>query len=217
MVPVMESVSQLVWLYVKQRPFLKEVIREGVVNYSALARKIAIEAFGDAGRQNAVKMALIRMGNRMDALETDLESKILSVLRKSSMVLKNKVAVVISKRELEGVSPLSTARSGRHITYILEQREMEKLHLRSIWKREEDLNLIIIESPEEVEEIPGVISYILGALSSEGVNVVEFISCYTDTILVVKAADTERTYRILSSIMGSFPTVPQRLTAREIS
>ena len=69
----MESVSQLVWLYVKQRPFLKEVIREGVVNYSALARKISIEAFGSADRQNAVKMALIRMGGRMDLLESDLE------------------------------------------------------------------------------------------------------------------------------------------------
>ncbi len=198
----MESVSQLVWLYVKQRPFLKEVIRQGVVNHSALARKIAIEAFGSAEKQNAVKMALIRMGKRMDLLESDLEGKILSVLRKSSMVMKNKVAVVISKRELEGVSPLSAARSGRHITYILEQRELEKVHSKLIWKSEEGLNLIIIESPQEVEEVPGVISYILGALSSEGVNVVEFISCYTDTILVVKAADTERTYRILSSIMG---------------
>jgi hypothetical protein len=199
----MENISQLVWIYVKQRPFLKEVIREGVVNYSALARKISIEAFGSAKRQNAVKMALIRMGKRMDELESDLESKILGVLRKSSMVMKNKVAVVISKRELEGVSPLTTAKSGRHITYILEQREMEKLHLRSIWKSEQNLNLIIIESPEDVEDVPGVISYILGALASEGVNVVEFISCYTDTILVVKAADTERTYRILSSIMAS--------------
>lgn len=198
----MESVSQLVWLYVKQRPFLKEVIREGVVNYSALARKISITAFGSPERQNAVKMALIRLGQREDLLESDLESKILSVLRKSSMVMKNKVAVVISKRELEGVSPLSTAKSGRHITCILEQREMEKVHSRLIWKSEEDLNLIIIESPEEVEEVPGVISYILGALASEGVNVVEFISCYTDTILVVKAADTERTFKILSSIMG---------------
>ncbi len=213
----MESVSQLVWLYVKQRPFLKEVIREGVVNYSALARKISITAFGSPDKQNAVKMALIRLGRREDLLESDLESKILAVLKKSSMVMKNKVAVVIAKRELEGVSPLSTAKSGRHLTYILEQRELEKLHSRLIWKSEEDLNLIIIESPEEVEEVPGVISYILGSLASEGVNVVEFISCYTDTILVVKASDTERTYKILSSIMGDFPSPDIRIKARETS
>ncbi|MFN7991807.1 MAG: ACT domain-containing protein [Candidatus Micrarchaeia archaeon] len=198
----MENISQLVWLYVKQRPFLKEVIRQGVVNYSALARKISMEAFGDERKQDAVKMALIRMGGRMDQLESDLEGKILSVLRKSSMVMKNKVAVVITKRELDGVSPLSHIKSGRHMTYIIEQRELERIHVRTIWKSEDNLNLITIESPQEVEEVPGVISYILGALASEGINVVEFISCYTDTILVVKQSDTEKTYRILSSIMG---------------
>ncbi|MEW6722166.1 MAG: ACT domain-containing protein [Candidatus Micrarchaeota archaeon] len=197
----MESISELVWLYVKQRPFLKEVLRQGVVNHSALARRISAEAFG-GGKEDAIKMALIRLSGKMERLESDLEGKILSVLRESSMVVKSKVAVVIAKRELDEVRPLSLARSGRHLTYIIEQREVSKIPQKAVWKKEENLNMVIIESPEELEEVPGVISYILGSLSSEGVNVVEFISCYTDTILVVSQADTERTYRILSSIMA---------------
>ena len=197
----MESTSELVWLYVKQRPFLKEVLRQGIVNHSALARRIAVDAFGSAERQNAVKMALIRLGERMERVESDLEEKILGVLKRSSMVLKNKVAVVIAKRGLENVHPLSQVKSGRHTTYILEQRELEKVPPKALWKSEENLNLVIIESPEDVEEVPGVISYVLGALASEGINVVEFISCYTDTLLVLNQADTERAYRVLSSIM----------------
>jgi hypothetical protein len=147
-------------------------------------------------------MALIRLGGRIEEVESGLEERILSVLKRSSMVLKSKVAIVISKRELEGIRPLSNVKSGRHITYIVEQREVERIPPKALWKREENLNLIIIESPEDVEEVPGVISYILGSLASEGINVVEFISCYTDTLLVVRQADTERAYRILSSIMG---------------
>lgn len=196
----MENTASLVWLYVKRRPYLKEVIREGVVNYSALSRKISIEAFGDIKKENAVKMALIRLTGRMEALESDIERKILALLKKSSMVIKSKVAVVISTRQLDGLRPLSFAKSGRHITYIVEQRELENLEGRA-GKTEENLNLITIESPEELEEVPGVISYILGALASEGINVVEFISCYTDTLLVVRQADTERAYSILSKIM----------------
>jgi hypothetical protein len=196
----MENISRLVWLYVKRRPYLKEVIREGVVNYSALARKISIEAFGDVKKENAVKMALIRLTKRMEELESDIEERILALLKKSSMIIKSKVAVVISTRQLEGLKPLSFAKSGRHITYILEQREIDGLEKKPS-QIEENLNLITIESPEELEEVPGVISYILGALASEGINVVEFISCYTDTLLVVKSADTERAYSILSKIM----------------
>lgn len=197
-----QNISELVWLYVKRRPFLKEVIREDIVNYSALARKISIDAFGNLRHQDAVKMALIRLSSKMERLESDLEKKILALLKNSSMIIKNKVAVVITTKQLDELKPLSFAKSGRHITYIVEQKELKKLpRSKAIWKTEENLNLITIESPEELEETPGVISYILGALASEGINVVEFISCYTDTLLVIKQPDTENAYRILSNIM----------------
>jgi aspartokinase len=148
-------------------------------------------------------MALIRLGNKMAEFDSSLEVKILTILKNSSMVLKNKIVVVISKRELEGVKAVSHVKSGRHITYILEQREADKIteKSQSLWKSKENLNLITIESAEELEEVPGVISYILSALASEGINVVEFISCYTDTLLVVRQSDTEKAYRVLSSIL----------------
>lgn len=197
-----QNISELVWLHVKRRPFLKEVLREDIVNYSALARKICIDAFGDLGHEAAVKMALIRLSKRMEKLEADLEESILALLKRSSMVIKSKVAVVIATRQLEMIRPLSFAKSGRHMTYIIEQKELQRLpRSKAVYKVEENLNLITIESPEELEEVPGVISHILGSLASEGINVVEFISCYTDTLLVVRQADTEAAYRVLSSLM----------------
>lgn len=198
----MEKISELVWLYIKRRPFLKEIIRDGIVNHSALARKISIEALGSVRYENAVKMALIRMGTKLEKSEMQLESKILGVLKKSSMVIKNKVVAATTKREIEGIRPLSYAKSGRHVTYILEQADFERIPKKLVWKEEENLNLITIESPETLEEIPGVISHILSALASEGINVIEFISCYTDTILVIKQADTARAYQIISELTG---------------
>lgn len=196
----MEKISELVWLYIKRRPFLKEIIRDGIVNHSALARKISIEALGSIKYQNAVKMALIRMGTRLEKTESQLEGRILGVLKKSSMVIKNKVVAVTTKREINNIKPLSYAKSGRHVTYILEQVDFEEIPKKLVWKEEENLNLITLESPETLEEVPGVISHILSALASEGINVVEFISCYTDTILVIKQADTARAYQILSEL-----------------
>ena len=196
----MENISELVWLYVKRRPFLKEVLKEGIVNYSALARKISIELFNDGSHENAIKMSLIRLSRRMDETESELEEKILSILKKSSMVIRNKVAVVLASKPLEGIKPISQVKSGRHLTYIVDQRDIDpKKHHGEI---RENLNLIIIESPKNVEEVPGVISFVLGALASEGINVVEFISCSTDTLLVVKQSDTQEAYRILSTIIS---------------
>lgn len=197
----MEKISELVWLYIKRRPFLKEILRERIVNYSALARKICMGAFGDLDHENAVKMALVRLSNKIIKKEEDLEGKILSVLKESSISILNKVAVVISSKELEGIDTLSFVEGKGFFTYILEEKELKKIRKsKSILLTKTNLNLITIHSSPELEETPGVISHILNALASEGINVVEFVSCYTDTLLVIKQADTTRSFEILTAL-----------------
>ena len=199
----MDNISQLVWLYVKRRPFLKEILRKRIVNYSALARNISEEALGSPRHANAVKMALVRLSHKISRSEEDLEGKILDVLRRSSLSIRTKVAVVITSREIEGLKYLSYAESRGIVTYVIEERELEKVgRSRTILSTETNLNLISIHSPIELEGTPGVIAHILDALSGEGINIAEFLSCYTDTLLVIKQADTERVYKILNGIMS---------------
>ncbi len=196
-----ESVSELVWLYIKKRPFLKEMLRERIANYSSLARRISRDAFGNERRSNAVKMALVRMVGRIEKKEEDLEGRILGVLGGSSLSIRSKVAVLISSRELEKVKYLSYAESGGVITYVTLQSEAEKARRsKSLVRLESNLNLITVHSPPSLEDTPGVIAYLLNSLAEEGINVAEFISCYTDTLLVVREADTSRAYEILSGL-----------------
>jgi aspartokinase len=199
----MPSTSELVWLYVKKRPFLKEILRERIANYSALSRKISREAFGNASKGNAVKMALVRLSERLSEKEESLEEKILLTLKGSSVSILSKVAVVISARELEGIHYLSYVESKGVVTYIVEEKELEKIgRSKSILRTESNLNLISVHSPPAMEDTPGVLAHMLDALAGEGINIIEFVSCYTDTLLVVKQADTVRTYEMLSLLMG---------------
>lgn len=198
----MEKLSELVWIYVKQRPFLREILRERIVNYSALARKISIEAFGSTKNENAIKMALTRLSKKLEKQEEDLEGKILEVLKGSSVAIRSKITVVISKRELEDIEYLSFVEGRGFITYILEEKEAaEKIRKsKSIVSVESNLNMISLHSSPAVEETPGVIAHVLNALATEGINVVEFVSCYTETILIVKQSDTTRAYGIISAL-----------------
>lgn len=194
-----ENISELVWLYIKRRPFLKELIRGRIVNYSALARKISIEVFSSKKHQNAIKMALVRLTNKIREKEEDLEEKILKIMKKSSVSIRSKVAVIICSSEIKDLKYLSYVESKDAITYISEEKEFEKIRKqKSIISTELNLNLITIHSPPSLEETPGVIAHILDAFASEGINVAEFVSCYTNTLLVVKQADTTRAYEILS-------------------
>jgi hypothetical protein len=198
-----EKISELVWLYVKRRPFLKEMLRGRIANCSALARKISMEAFGTKKHQNAVKMALVRLSGRIREKEEDLEGRIIALMKKSSLSVRNKVAVVIASRELGGLRSLSYAQSKGVITYIVEEKELERAgRQKGVIRIQPNLNLLSIHSPPSLEETPGFMAYILDAMAGEGINIVEFVSCYTDTLFVVRQADTARAYEILSSMMG---------------
>lgn len=198
-----ENISELVWLYIKRRPILKASIKENIVNFSSLARKISLELFGNNKKVNAIKMALVRHSRKLFEIQDNLEKQILDVLSKSSITIRTKVSVLISSREVSSLKYLSYVESRGNITYIVEDGELSKFkNLKSAIHLEHNLNLIVIHSPPSIEKVPGVISYIIDSLSSEGINIVEFVSCYTDTILVIKQADTSRTHEILSSLMN---------------
>ena len=61
--------------------------------------------------------------------------------------------------------------------------------------------MIVIHSPEELEATPGVIAFLTTLLSEQNVNVIEFISCWTETIIVVEKKDSLKTYEALSNVV----------------
>ncbi len=197
---MMEKTSELVWLYVKRRPFIKEMLKYDLVNYSRLARKLCKEVFRSQSNFYAVKAALMRIGARIRKKETEMEGKVLEVLKDTSISIRNKVVVLISSAPLE-LEAVSSVKSGHFYTYIAEQREAAKaMRSKSILSVEENLNLFILSSTPAIEDTPGVISTVLHLLAAEGINVNEFISSYTDTLLVIGEADTSRAYELLSSL-----------------
>lgn len=196
----MEKISELAWLYVKRRPFIKEMLKHDLVNYSRLARKVGKEIFGSQQNFYAVKAALMRLGSKIRKKEGEIEGKVLEVLKNTSISIRNKVFVIISSAPLE-MDAVSSVKSGHFYTYIAEQRELQKVRRsKSILAVEENLNLFILSSTQEIENTPGVISTVLHMLAAEGINVNEFISSYTDTLLVIREADTSRAYELLSSL-----------------
>lgn len=197
---IMTKTSELVWLYVKRRPFVKDMLKYDLVNYSKLARKICREAFGSQANFYAVKAALTRMGPKIRRKEEELERNVLSVLRNTSINIKNKIVVIVSSRPLE-IDAISVFKARNFSTYITEKSEAAKvIRAGGIISVEENLNLFMLSSSAEIESTPGVISTLLHTLAADGINVREFISSYTDTMLVIKEADTSRAYELLSAL-----------------
>ena len=191
----MPSVSENVWLYVKGKPYLQEALERGIVNYSALAREIDNEM--DGGNFDAVKVALRRLKRRLGHESRNVEQKVLKVIRASRLEMRDKIAVIISNKKLN-IPIIASAKSTSGYTYIAEEKMVEKTEYKDIIKIQNDLSMITIISPESLEDTPGVLAYLLSSLAAESINVVEFVSCYKDTLLVFKNSEITKAFEILS-------------------
>lgn len=191
----MPSVAENVWLYVKGKPYLQEALEKGVVNYSALARVIDREMGGKDFE--AVKAALRRLKERLGKERRNVEQKVLKVIKASRLEMRDKIAVIISNRKLN-IPVIAVAKSASGYTYIVGDDAVEKAECKDLLKIQKNLSMITIMSPESLEDTPGVLAYLLSSLAAENINVVEFVSCYRDTLLVFKDADITKAFEILS-------------------
>jgi len=172
---VMSSAAK-VELYVSKRPYIKEALAEGIINYSALGRKICREE--NIESLQAVKAALSRYQEHVSKERRDRKNKVEKVLRDTSIEVQPGVKVVKKRNKDEIIS----AETKNGFTSIIENG---------------DKALITLESPETLENTPGVIEFILSSLAAEGINVDQLISCREDTHIVIEDSKASEALSIL--------------------
>ena len=200
----MATTANLVRLYLKRRPQLLSMVNRGLCNYSALARRLQKEIFpGRKEEFTAIKASLLRLAREEDG-GRDWERGVERILRASSVEVRTHVAVASSAGST-GVPVIAMSNSKSGVMSVVDSSYCAQLRKKGI-KVIDDLTLVILCSPQELQDTPGCVSAILDAIAAEGINVLEFISCHTDTLMVVRNADAVRIYEILANLTGKEPS-----------
>lgn len=172
------SIAAKVELYVSKKPYIKEALAEDIVNYSALARKICEEE--NLESENAVKAALSRYQEFVSERRIERRSEVQEILEETSLQVKSGLKAV-KGQEFDKEARVS-AKTKNGFTNV--SRGGEK-------------SLVTLESPEKLENTPGVVEFILSSLAAENINVGHLISCREDTHLVVDEEDGPEVLEIL--------------------
>lgn len=195
----MATTANIIRLCLKRRPQLLSMVNNGLCNYSALARKLQREIFPSRkGEFAAIKAALLRMSR--DTREVDWEKGVEKILHASTVEIRSDVCVVSSKGGI-GVPVIATSNSKSGVMSVADASYAKQLRKKG-QSVIGDLTLIILYSPRDLEDTPGCVSVILNAIAAEGINVLEFISCHTDTLMVVRNSDAVRAYGVLNGLIG---------------
>ncbi len=207
------SITKSIDAYISEHPSIKDCLKNGLINYSSLSRKIAAELKIDLKKNfDAILIACRRFKGKLKS-EDIFEKNILKILKNSKIEIKNKIiAVVVEKdvyfgtmlnlekeirkrkeifRIIEGISAITIITSEEFTDLI------EKSFKNKIVTENKNLVEITIKSPEDIETTPGAYAYLCSLFWENNINIVETLSCWTDTIFLIDEKDAGKVISLL--------------------
>jgi aspartokinase len=208
-----QTTTDLTKQYIKDNPYIKHCLKKNIINYSSLARLIAKELkIEKKTSKEAILIAARRFRDELKK-EKQQETKIKEILSASEFEIKNKITVFILEKNIhfEGIEVIQKAvRNAGGTFYILEGSDnytlitSEKfealIHSKmkgAIIKKETGLALIIVKSSKLIESTVGVLAYLTSLFAENDVNILEFLSCWTDTLFIIDANDMNKAIEFL--------------------
>ena len=211
----MPSIARQVRDYIAGRPSITDAIKMGIVNDSALARLVSKEL--GVRKYGAVLAACRRFP--VEKMKGYREDAVKRMLKKSRIETRTKIATITV---VQGVDVLQ--RLGDVVEELLDENKIcrliqvsqgtviivdegsvprvtRKLREGQVINVGRDLVEITATSPESVEETPGLLAFLSGALASRGINIVQAMSCYTDTIFILEKEDMTGAIEVLTQSM----------------
>ena len=177
------------------RPSLMDALKMGIVNYSSLSRMLHAE-IGE-GSLEAIKAAVIRISEELTAERSLQEERVLSILKESNVRLQDKIAVLISP-EILNIPYLVTAYLTDSYVYVVDQTKL-KVKIPDHVQVNSNLVALTLISPQRVETTPGFVAFMTQLLASRDINIVEFISCSTNTVIILDSRDALNAFSLIQN------------------
>ena len=186
-------------------------------NYTAIARLIKPKVERELGRKvnfDSLITSVKRVKPRIQLASAGIEG----VLAESIVNVRTDVAklsVEKTKRSLESARNLmasyqeeflQVSESNSAVTMIFDQKLLENIHKKfnddDILDEQSDLAAIIVHSPTDIVRTPGVVLSIYAKIAENHVNIEDTVSCFTDTIVVIRMEEVARTFSVLADLIS---------------
>ena len=173
------SIAEQVFEYLEKYPYLVWTLKNGLMNYSSLTRKIQKEL--EIKNFDAVIMAIRRYRENIKQAQ---DTRILEVLSDSTLEIKTGMNVYVLKDvKKEVIDRLEHYHliSGTDFNVVITQTKLNSACI----KKHENVVEVRIRSPEAIEITAGFTAYVYGVIAQRGINIIETYSAYTDTVFVI--------------------------------
>jgi aspartokinase len=215
----MVTVSYLVKAEIEGKPLLQETLRQGIINYAALAEKLKPRIERELGRpakESAIIMALRRHAEQLN--EKKLHKKVIAlsseIIMKTNLIdisvykspqLFKKLEQLYRTVSYEKGDTLNIIHGNYEVSIITNNRYKDKVL--TILKEEKMLNIeehlvsLSLQMNKEFLYTPGVLFTVIRKLAWENINIFEVISTATEMTFILNEKDTTRAYNLLQELV----------------
>ena len=216
----MKTISSVVELYIKKKPFLQSALSQGIINLTSLSRIIKPEIEEELGkeiRNGAIVMALKRLS---DDLEFRATHRIIKVLKNigeitvrssltdftflvSDTILENQTKLIKEVNKNKDV--FYTSSRGVNELNIVVSNSLDKT-VESLFKNEkctqkaENLSSITVKLPAENVSVPGIYYFIFQRLAWDGIILYEVISTTNEFTILVNDEQVDSAFRTIKDL-----------------
>ena len=215
-----KSTQKIINEILDNRPYITDLLKDNVIHFSNLARHLSKEIkvkYKKAPNLNSIIMAIYRYAEKVKFQRVSEE--ILKIVSDFDLNLANDMVSITLRRNLSNHSIVSEIydkkidwqkgermylfQSSGELAVLL-NRKNAKLILNKlknqeseILQKEDDLSILIVNTPPRMVDIPGVMYYLTGLVARGGITLIDIISTFTEIIFAVRSIDGIKIFDIL--------------------
>jgi len=214
------SLSKNVEHLVEKNPYIKYALGEGLINYSALARKLVPELETKLGKKINEESLIVAIKRFADKNSLILKSHdICELIGKSRLSMQDGVAYALIRRTPETFSAVdkmfeatdwdfdeikTIVGSASHLVVMLKVRRMdtllENIDESDIDEVDNNRALVTIRVPEQAFRMHGVLNEMTFLLAKNGISI-DLLCMPPEIHFAVSEDDSERTYKLLKELV----------------
>jgi hypothetical protein len=223
----MKTTAELVKEEINGSLFIKESLKNDLINYSSLVRLLLARIKRENPKANfaSILIAIQRYQDELAKKHSNLQS-LKKILSSSEIIMKNKIASLTLARTGEAMKSLNeiskniswdrgdiffTVQGSGEVTVIIDEKnehKFEKVKETSILEEEKNLALISLRESDSQKEYSkeslGYLSLLTTTLADNGINILDIASTYRQVFFIINEKDLTKTYNVFSKLIESY-------------
>ncbi|MDQ3853609.1 MAG: ACT domain-containing protein [Thermoproteota archaeon] len=220
-----KSITEAVREMVSSDLSFQDSLQRDYCNISALARIIKPQIDRMLSKDTSIESIITAL--KRSRYDYDVQQKpIASILAASTITVNTDVAKISakkSKKTIEKVAKamvqsvgnfISISESIMSITLVFDDLLLQDVKVMftydDILEIEDGLAAIIVHSPEDIIKTPGCAIAFYNQLARRHINIEDTVSCYTDTIVLVKMEQVGKAFNALTDLISNSRTMAKK-------